>query len=90
LPSGYTQDDMLYDFTIRQESLLPPTGLACDTWTEHSIARTLYQMTRSLFSSETLTLFWDKTSELTNDLVRTYVLFDSDLQRLRLTFAQHT
>jgi len=32
--------------------------------------RTLYQMTRSLFSSETLTLFSDKTSELASESVR--------------------
>ena len=39
--------------------------------------RTLYQMTRSL-SSETLTLFWDKTSELANE-ARCHIQFsDSD------------
>jgi len=43
---------------------------------------TLYQMTRSLFSSETLTLFWDKTSELTREASGRIRLSDSDSDNL--------
>lgn len=46
--------------------------------TVRRMTRTLYQMTRSLFSSETLTLFWDKTSELRSEASGHIRFSDSD------------
>lgn len=51
------------------------------------MTRTLYQITRSLFSSDTLTLFWDKTSELIKDERGRIRFSDSDnLTHLRTAY----
>jgi len=69
---------MLYDLVIHQEPLLQRQCQDQFSIWIGRMTRTLYQMTRSLFSSETLTLFWDRTSELTSETSCHIRFSDSD------------
>lgn len=82
-----THDDMLYNLIVRQEPFLSrPTENVVFGLGQRTL-HTLYHMTRSLFSSATSTLLWDKTSELAT---MRYSTFPGTLAAIRLTFLQHT